>query len=176
MEAMYMQRKQGWISVVLGAAVLLLYSSVVGAAESDPLPVPKGTPHERAVSAYNEGVKLMRDKHYAAAQEQFEQALALDEALAEAHNNLAFSLRMQGTHNFERALHHYQRALELKPDLARAYMYRGVLFTQMGDLTRARADHTKLLALDQELAAKLERIIAGASERDEYDGLAAPYD
>jgi len=73
-------------------------------------------------------------------------------------------------------LHHYQRALELKPDLARAYMYRGVLFTQMGDLARARADHAKLLALDQELAAKLASIIAGADERDEYDGLAAPYD
>ena len=167
-----MQRKQGWISVVLGAAVLLLYSSVVGAAESDPLPVPKGTPHERAVSAYNEGVKLMRDKHYAAAQEQFEQALALDEALAEAHNNLAFSLRMQGTHNFERALHHYQRALELKPDLARAYMYRGVLFIQMGDMTRARTDHAQLLRLDPELAARLEQIIASADGRDAYGDLA----
>ena len=88
----------------------------------------------------------MRDKHYAAAQEKFEQALALDETLAEAHNNLAFSLRMQGTHNFERSLQHYNRALELKPDLARAYMYRGVLFTQMGDMARARADHAKLLA------------------------------
>jgi Flp pilus assembly protein TadD len=95
---------------------------------------------------------------------------------AEAHNNLAFSLRMQGTPNFERALTHYDRALALKPDLARAYMYRGVLFTQRGDLTRTRADHAELLVLDRELAAKLERIIAGGSERDHYDGLAAPYD
>jgi Flp pilus assembly protein TadD len=175
MEAMHMQRKRWWIGILLGVAVLLR-SSAAGADESDPLPAPKGTPHERAVRAYNEGVTLMRDKHYAAAQEQFEQALTLDETLAEAHNNLAFSLRMQGTHNFERALHHYQRAIELKPDLARAYMYRGVLFTQMGDLARARADHATLLALDQELAAKLARIIAGTGGRDEYDGLAAPYD
>ena len=163
-----MQHKRWWIGVLIGAAVLL-HSPGVGAVESDPLPVPKGTPRERAVSAYNEGVKLMRDKHYAAAQEQFEQALALEETLAEAHNNLAFSLRMQGTHNFERALQHYQRAIELKPDLAQAYMYRGVLFTQMGDLARARADHAKLLALDQALAAKLERVIAGAGGRDQYD-------
>jgi tetratricopeptide (TPR) repeat protein len=170
-----MQRKRLWIGVLLGAAILLL-SPAAGADESDPLPVPKGTPRERAISAYNEGVTLMRDKHYAAAQEQFEQALALDEMLAEAHNNLAFSLRLQGTHNFARALHHYNRALELKPDLARAYMYRGVLFTHMGELSRARADHTKLLALDQELAAKLERIIAGAGGRDEYDGLTGQYD
>ena len=55
-------------------------------------------------------------------------------------------------------------------------MYRGVLFTQMGDLTRARADHAQLLTLDPELAARLERIIAGADERDEYDGLAGAYD
>jgi Flp pilus assembly protein TadD len=155
---------------------MFLLSPAAGADESDPLPAAKGTPRERAVNAYNEGVELMRHKHYAAAQEKFEQALALDETLAEAHNNLAFSLRMQGAQNFERALHHYNRALELKPDLAQAYMYRGVLFTHMGDLTRARADHAKLLALDRELAAKLESIIAGTGEGDEYGGLAARYD
>jgi tetratricopeptide (TPR) repeat protein len=170
-----MNRKQWWIGVLLGAIVLLL-SPAAPADESDPLPAPRGTPRERAISTYNEGVKLLRDKHYAAAQEKFEQALALNEALAEAHNNLAFSLRLQGMHNFERALQHYNRALELKPDLARAYMYRGVLFTHMGDLARARADHAKLLALDRELATKLERIIAGGGGRDEYDGLAAAYD
>jgi tetratricopeptide (TPR) repeat protein len=170
-----MNRTQWWIGVLLGA-VALLFSHTAGADESDPLPAPKGTPRERAISTYNEGVTLLRAKHYAAAQERFEQALALDEALAEAHNNLAFSLRMQGTHNFERALTHYQRAIELKPDLAQAYLYRGVLFTQMGDLARARTDHAKLLALDQDLAAKLERIIAGGGSRDEGDGLTAAYD
>jgi len=91
------------------------------------------------------------------------------------HNNLAFSLRLQGMHNFERALTHYNRALELKPDLARAYMYRGTLFVQIGDIDRARADHEKLLGLDRQLAAKLERVIAGTGGRDDYDGLAAPY-
>lgn len=170
-----MHHKRLWISVLLGVAVLLL-SPAAPAVESDPLPVPRGTPRERAISTYNEGVTLLRDKHYAAAQEKFEQALALDETLAEAHNNLAFSLRLQGAHNFARSLQHYNRALELKPDLARAYMYRGVLFTQMGDLARARADRAKLLTLDQELAARLERIIAGADGRDEYDGLAGQYD
>ena len=170
-----MNRTRWWIGALLGTAMLLLASGA-GADESDPLPAPKGRPGERAVSSYNEGVTLMRDKHYAAAQEKFEQALALDEALAEAHNNLAFSLRMQGTHNFERALHHYNRALELKPDLAQAYLYRGVLFIQIGDLDRARTDHARLLGLDQELAAKLERIIGGTGGRDENDGLTAAYD
>jgi tetratricopeptide (TPR) repeat protein len=173
MEALHMHRKRWWIGILLGLAVLL-HSPVAAADESDPLPAPKGTLRQRAVRAYNEGVTLMRDKHYAAAQEQFEQALALDETLAEAHNNLAFSLRMQGTHYFERALRHYNRALELKPDLAQAYMYRGVLFTAMGDYASARTDHAKLLALDQELAARLERIIAGGRADD--GGLAGAYD
>jgi Flp pilus assembly protein TadD len=146
------------------------------AVENDPLPVPKGTPRERAIKTYNEGVTLLRDKHYAAAQEQFEQAQALDETLAEAHNNLAFSLRLQGSYNFARALQHYNRALALKPDLAQAYMYRGVLFTHMGELAHARADHAKLLTLDQDLASKLERIIAGADGANEDDGLTGQYD
>jgi Flp pilus assembly protein TadD len=170
-----MYQKRLWMGVLLVAAVLLR-SPAAPAVESDPLPAPRGTPHERAISVYNEGVSLMRDKHYVAAQEKFEQALALEETLAEAHNNLAFSLRQQGAHNFTRSLQHYNRALELKPDLARAYMYRGVLFTQMGDLARARADHAQLLQLDSGLAARLERVIAGADERDEYDGLAGAYD
>jgi tetratricopeptide (TPR) repeat protein len=169
-----MNRKWWWVGVLLGAAVFLL-NPVVGADESPRLQVPKDTSRARAVKAYNDGVKLMRDKKYAPAQKKFEQALAVDETLAEAHNNLAFSLRLQGAHNFERALTHYNRALELKPDLARAYMYRGVLFAQMGDVGRARADYAKLLGLDQELAAKLERIIAGTGGRDDYDGLAASY-
>src|SRR5262249_20286690 len=86
-----MQRKRLSIGARLVAA-MPLRSPAAPAVESDPLPAPKGTPRERAVSTYNEGVGLMRAKYYAAAQEKFEQALALDETLAEAHNNLAFSL------------------------------------------------------------------------------------
>jgi tetratricopeptide (TPR) repeat protein len=163
------------VAIALLGIVLGLGAAGAAAVESDPLPVPEDGPRQRAVAAYNEGVKLMVDKRYAAAQQKFEQALAADEGLAEAHNNLAFSLRMQGAHNRERALRHYDRALELKPDLARAYMYRAVLFTQMGDLTRARADHARLRALDPTLAARLERIMAGDG-RDESDGLTPQYD
>jgi tetratricopeptide (TPR) repeat protein len=162
-------------AAALAAIALVACASAARAVESDPLPVPEGGARQRAVTAYNEGVKLMVDRHYAAAQQKFEEALAADEGLAEAHNNLAFSLRMQGAFNRERALRHYDRALELKPDLARAYMYRGVLFTQMGDLARARADHARLRALDPHLAARLERIMAGDG-RDESDGLTPQYD
>jgi tetratricopeptide (TPR) repeat protein len=166
--------RSGVVAALLLTLGLGLSAARAGAAESDPLPVPKGGPRERAVAAYNEGVKLVVDKRYAAAQQKFEEALAADEGLAEAHNNLAFSLRMQSAANFQRALIHYDRALALKPDLAQAYMYRGVLFTQLGNLERARADHARLRALDPRLAARLEAVIAGAGEG--YEGLAAQYD
>jgi tetratricopeptide (TPR) repeat protein len=162
------------LTVTLMAIVLA--AAPAAAVESDPLPVPQGGARERAVLAYNAGVKQMLEKRYGAAQQKFEEALAADERLAEAHNNLAFSLRMQGSANFARALKHYNRALELKPDLARAYMYRGVLFTQLGDLAKARADHARLLSLDPGLAAKLDGVIQGRGATDGYEGLSAQYD
>ena len=164
------------VAVALLAIGLGFSGTSADAVESDPLPVPPGGARERAVTAYNDGVLLMVAKPYAAAQRKFEEALAADERLAEAHNNLAFSVRMQGRENFERAMRHYNRALELKPDLAQAYMYRGVLFTQLGDLVRARADHARLLTLDPGLAAKLEAAIAGRPAPDRNDGLAGQYD
>lgn len=158
------------------AAVALALPLVGRAVESDPLPVPTGTPREQAVVTYNDGVRLLLDKRYAEAQARFEAALALDERLAEAHNNLAFSLRKQGAQNFDRALKHYNRALELKPDLAVAYMYRGVLFTQVGDLQRAAADHERLLKLDRNLAAQLGAAIAGRASGEARSGIAAQYE
>jgi tetratricopeptide (TPR) repeat protein len=168
-----------WARIAGGVLVALMLGAATPpaarAVESDPLPVPRGGPRERAVTAYNAGVKLLVDKKYGDAQKKFEEALAADEQLAEAHNNLAFSLRMQSAANRDRALKHYDRALALKPKLAQAYMYRGVLFTQMGDLARARADHATLLTLDRSLAAKLERVMAGTG-RDDGDGVAGQYD
>lgn len=158
------------------AAALAFFSSASRADESAPLPVPKGTAREHAVVAYNDGVKLLVEKRYAQAQAKFEEALARFDGLAEAHNNLAFSLRMQGAKNFERALKHYDRAIELKPDLAVAYMYRGVLFTQQGDLKRASADHARLLKLDRALAAQLEAVIVRRVTGDDRAGIAPQYD
>jgi tetratricopeptide (TPR) repeat protein len=160
-----------------GPALALVFLPAMGhAVESDPLPVPEGGSRAQAIAAYNGGVKLMVERRFAEAQAKFEEALGLHEALPEAHNNLAFSLRMQGPDTFERALKHCNRALELQPRLARAYMYRGVLFVQMGDLARARADHARLLQLDRELAAKLAAAIDEPASRNEYEGLAPQFD
>jgi tetratricopeptide (TPR) repeat protein len=167
-------RKASASALLAGALVVAIPPA--SAVESDPLPVPSGMPREKAVTTYNEGVALLLDKRYAAAQAKFEAALAQDEKLAEAHNNLAFSLRMQGAQNFDRSLRHYDRALELKPELAQAYMYRGVLFTQMGDLARARADHERLLRLDPSLAAELEAVIVGRASGYGRAGISAQFE
>jgi len=156
-------------------AAALMVSLSAHAVESDPLPVPTDSPREQAVISYNDGVKLMLDKRYRDAQARFETALASDEKLAEAHNNLAYSLRAQGQANYERALKHYNRALELNPKLAQALMYRGVLLNQMGEVARARADYEKLQTLDKDLAARLDAVLKGAM-RDEYYGLARQRD
>jgi Tfp pilus assembly protein PilF len=161
--------------IIAAAVVLALACPLAGAAESDPLPVPQASPRAEALRAYNDGVRLLLARDFVSAQRLFEQALRQDDTLAEAHNNLAYSLRMQGAHNFERALAHYDRAVELKPTLAQAYMYRGVLFTQMGDLARARADHARLLVLDRALAARLQQAIDGAAT-DERAGIVGQHE
>ena len=128
-----MRHASGLLCVSALALALALAAGTAGAVENDPLPVPQGGARERAVRAYNEGVALLLARRFRDAQNQFEAALAVDEGLAEAHNNLAFTLRMQGRQNFTASLVHYNRAIELKPTLAQAYMYRGVLFAEQYD-------------------------------------------
>jgi tetratricopeptide (TPR) repeat protein len=124
------------------------------------------------VADYNDGVKLMKKGDFAAAQEKFEAALAENEQFAEAHNNLAFSLRKQGASNHDKALAHYDRAIELDPELAEAYMYRGVLHSLMGNEEKALADHARLLELDRKLADALQAAIASGEEPEGLEGLA----
>jgi tetratricopeptide (TPR) repeat protein len=156
------------------AAALLLAVATGQAAETDPLPVPEASGRAGAVRRYNEGVALLVARKFKEAQQKFEAALALDDKLAEAHNNLAFALRMQGRHNFAASLAHYDRAIALKPTLAQAYMYRGVLFVQQGNLARAREDLDRLRGLDAKLAADLERVVNGSPESDR-SGIAGQY-
>jgi Flp pilus assembly protein TadD len=170
------RRRASLAAGLLAAAALVLAPGTALAIESDPLPVPQTGSRADAVRLYNDGVALLLGRNFREAQQKFEAALALDERLAEAHNNLAFALRMQGRHNFASSLEHYNRAIELKPDLAQAYMYRGVLFMQQGDSVSARQDLERLRRLDARLAADLERVIEGADEGQGRSGVAAQYD
>jgi len=158
------------------AAVLGLACALVPAVESDPLPVPQGGARADAVRAYNEGVALLVARKFGQAQARFQTALALDESLAEAHNNLAFSLRKQGPHNFATALAHYDRAIALKPSLSQAYLYRGAMFVQQGELARAGQDLDQLRRLDPSKASELDQVIRGATAGDGRSGISAQFE
>jgi hypothetical protein len=55
-------------------------------------------------------------------------------------------------------------------------MYRGVLFTQLGDFSSAKADHAKLLKLDAQLAARLELAISKAATGEDRGGISGQYE
>jgi tetratricopeptide (TPR) repeat protein len=100
-----------------------------------------------SIAVYNQGVELMLAKKFPEAQAKFEQAVKENPRFAEAHNNLGYTLRKQGTANYQKSLEHYDRAIELKPKLAEAYMYRGVLYLEMGRKSDAEADLATLQKL-----------------------------
>ena len=124
------------------------------------------------VAEYNAGVKLMKAGNYEKAQRKFEAALAKNPNMAEAHNNLGYSLRKQGPQNYEKALRQYDRAIELNDKLAEAYMYRGVLYVLMGNESKALEDHRVLTGLNRKLADELQAAIASKEEPQGLDGLA----
>ena len=150
--------------------VALVFSGTVAlAAGSSSRPARDSRP---GVAQYNSGVKYMKKGKYEKAQAKFEAALAKNQNMAEAHNNLGYSLRKQGPENYEEALRHYDRAIELNAKLAEAYMYRGVLHMLMGNEDKALEDHRTLTKLNRKLADALQAAIASGEEPDGLEGLA----
>ena len=150
-------------------AALLFFATAAYAAGSSSKPTSDSRP---GVSQYNSGVKLMQKGKYAKAQKKFEAALKKNPNMADAYNNLGYSLRKQGPANFEKALSNYNRAIELDSELAEAYMYRGVLHMLMGNEADALKDHKSLTKLNRQLADALQAAIASGEEPDGLDGLA----
>ena len=126
-----------------------------------------------SITIYNQGVELMLAKQFAGAQAKFEQAVKENPRLAEAHNNLAYTLRKQGVANYQKSLEHYNTALELKPKLSEAYMYRGVLYIEMNRKSDAEADLAALQKLSPRLAKELAEVIKTGKEEDRFYGLAS---
>ena len=117
------------------------------------------------IVAYNAGVELMLSSKHSSAQIKFEQALKYDQKFAEAHNNLAYVLRKQGEENYKDALAHYNKAIAIKPHMAEAYMYRGVLYVQMGQMNDAKEDLRRLKELKSDLAEELEHVLKTGAEK-----------
>ncbi|GEA50530.1 hypothetical protein VIN01S_13340 [Vibrio inusitatus NBRC 102082] len=107
----------------------------------------------------------MMDKEFVKAEKKFRSAIKNDTKLAEAHNNLAYTLRKQGSQNYKAALTHYNKAIYLDPKLPEPYMYRGVLYVQIGDEQRALEDHQTLVDMRSPLAAELEYVIKNGREK-----------
>jgi tetratricopeptide (TPR) repeat protein len=121
--------------------------------------VKKTTGAADVTAIYNKGVALMHEKKFAAAIADFEAAVKAKPDFAEAHNNLAYCLRSEGPAKYQEALDHYNKAIQLNPNLAQAYEYRGVLFMKMNRRGDAEKDLAKLKQLDPKLASKLEYAI-----------------
>jgi tetratricopeptide (TPR) repeat protein len=141
-----------------------------GSGNAGPSEEPVVKKESPAVSAYNKGVDLMKQKRFAQAQGEFETAVKLDPRFAEAYNNLAFTLRKQGSANYQKSLSYYNKAIELNPKLAEAYMYRGVLYSQMGRQANAQADLAQLKNMNGHLAKELEEFLRTGKEDDELYG------
>jgi tetratricopeptide (TPR) repeat protein len=156
--------------VGLVAAMALAVSPALGAGSAKQ-PVQKDS--DPSIAVYNQGVDLMLAKKLPEAQAKFEQAVKENPRFAEAHNNLGYTLRKQGVANYEKSLEHYNTAIRLKPKLSEAYMYRGVLYIEMGRKSDAEADLTALQRLSPRLAKELAEVIKTGKEEDRFYGLAS---
>jgi Flp pilus assembly protein TadD len=149
-------------TISLTLALIFMTVSIAAAAGS---PAAKSSA-SKDIQHYNTGVNLMLEKKFSRAETQFRKALDRNERFAEAHNNLAFTLRKQGPDHYAEALKHYNRAIELKPNLAEPYMYRGVLHVQMGNRSLAMDDHETLIGMNSPLAAELQYVVENGSEKE----------
>ena len=88
----------------------------------------------------------------------------------ESHNPSTVRLYFTGSFTFRilepAAVIPYNRALEINPNLAEAYMYRGVLHIQMGNKELATKDLETLKTLNQDLADELQYVISNGREKE----------
>ena len=159
---------------MIALALTLMSVSFATAAGS---PSIKSTTSED-IKIYNNGVELMMDKKFNKAERRFRKAIALNDNFAEAHNNLAYTLRKQGPDYYDEALKHYNRSIELNPGLDEPYMYRGVLYIQMGDKRMAVEDHKTLVNRNSPLASELQFVVENGREKEPeaFFGVSGPID
>ena len=90
---------------------------------------------------------VMRTEAIARARAAAENALELDESLAEAHTSLAF-IHLHFDWNWEAARKHFQRAIELQPDYPTAHHWFAYYWVAMGRLDEAIAEARRAQQLD----------------------------
>jgi tetratricopeptide (TPR) repeat protein len=145
-------------------ALMLMFVPVSLATAAGSPPIKSTVSNDEKI--YNAGVALMMDKKFNKAEKQFRKSITLNERFAEAHNNLAYTLRKQGSKHYDEALKHYNRAIALKPGLDEPYMYRGVLYVQTGKKSLALQDHSTVAARNSPLAEELQFVIENGREKE----------
>lgn len=80
-------------------------------------------PHQFPDAYYDYGVVLMNAKRFPEAAQAFRQAIEINSAYAEAHNNLGYLLELEG--RLDDAAGEYRRAIEAKPDFRQAHFNLG---------------------------------------------------
>ena len=148
---------------LLLTSIVLLFSATFAFGAGSSSYTPSVAPE---IKEYNKGVRLMLDKKFSKAENRFRRALTKNENFAEAHNNLAYVLRKQGPENYDEALNHYNRAIELNPNLPEPYMYRGVLLVQMDRKDQAKMDYDTLASMGSNLSVELKHVLDNGSEKE----------
>lgn len=112
----------------------------------------------------NLGIIAMRaDNEPARALQHFRSAVAANPGNAVAHNWIGVLLRQRGEHDAaERA---YLRALEARPDYAKAHRNIGILYdVHLGDPDKARQHYRRYLDLDRQQDSLIVRVWLNALE------------
>lgn len=107
------------------------------------------------------GIAHLQMLRYKVAKKEFERAIKLDPAYAEAHNNLGVVDYIQN--RSKKAIRRYLKAIELKPDAASFYSNLGTAYFGRKQYDKASAAYLRALELDPDI---LERASpAGVSAR-----------
>jgi tetratricopeptide (TPR) repeat protein len=96
-------------------------------------------------SAYDDGIRLYREGHYASARDAFDTALREDPAMAAAWNNRGVARARLG--DLDGAVLDYTQALALAPADAEIVFNRGNAYAAAGNLPAAIADFTAATAM-----------------------------
>jgi tetratricopeptide (TPR) repeat protein len=99
-----------------------------------------------------------------------------DRSKALARHYLTFGRQASANKNFEEALGHFNKAIELDPEFALAYSSRGMLKRSLGDLDGALADLNKALELKADLPETYIVRAATKNAKGDLDGALADYD
>jgi tetratricopeptide (TPR) repeat protein len=144
----------GLLAALLAAALgqrTIAQSAVWQDSESLWTYVIKAFPGRVPVAHNNLGVLYDGRGLHDKALEEYEKAIAINPAFADARANLGVAYKRRG--NYEKAIEEYQKALAANPNMAEARTNLGLAYYHQGRYDKAVAEYQKALNIDPLLAA-----------------------